>query len=351
MLKFDLRRNPKVWMGILTVSIALNSAPASAGGFGDFLRRLFHPSMPETPQSSVPVEERSTFYVPPQPEKPEVVSQPEIQAAPAIPVTSDSSFQVPGTVPENARWLAVSAQKDGKEVLFANISATPGAPLPTVYLTDGPGIYSIVMYQSDGIRVTDKKITSFKVLQVKNEDTRDNQFLLPSLSVQSDAPEIVELAHQITQGLVTDREKAHAIFLWVATHISYDTEGVKDRSYTSRSLDALTVLQSRLTVCEGYSNLYAALLRAVGIRSKVIIGKAFGQGRPSDVSPEQVCQKDDPHWYGHGWNEVYVDNRWILVDTTFAAQYNTAPGLMNENFDRDEEGFSYAHQKCQDAGR
>jgi transglutaminase-like putative cysteine protease len=334
-------------MAILTASIALNGTPAFAGGLGDFFYRLFHSVMPQ---------ENSRYRPSPVPSPSLSPSLPtplsNESTAPSIPVTSDSSYQVPGTVPENARWLAVSAKKDGKEVSFTYISATPGAPLPTVHLSDGPGIYTVTLYKSGGIRVTDEQVRSFKTIQVQNEDTRDHQNLLPSLAVQSDAPEIVALAQQLTEGLQTDREKAYAIFHWIAKTIEYDEVGQKDKSYTAKSLDALTVLQSKLTVCEGYSNLYAALLRAVGIRSKVIIGKAFTHGRPSDVSPAQVCEKDDEsRWYGHAWNAVYVDNRWILVDSTLAALYNGAEGTINDNFDRKEDEFSYSHQKCEESGR
>jgi transglutaminase-like putative cysteine protease len=279
------------------------------------------------------------------------------EVVPSIAVTQDSSFQVPGTVPSNARWLAVAASKDGREVLYSYISASPGAPLPTVYLSDGPGVYTITMYQSDGIRVTDKEITSFKKLQVRNEDTSDHQFLLPSLQVQSDAPEIIELAQKLTRGKASDYEKAKAIHDWVASTLSYDNDGVRDGSYTSRSLDALTALQSKVTVCEGYSALYAALMRAAGIRTRIVSGKAFpARNVPQGVPVEQICQASTP---GHGWNEVFVNNRWISVDTTFDSGYTsngTSAGFVHfepkefKYFDGNVSDFAETHVRCEVLG-
>ncbi|MFL5815726.1 MAG: transglutaminase domain-containing protein [Bdellovibrionia bacterium] len=279
------------------------------------------------------------------------------EVVPSIAVTHDSSFQLPGTVPSNARWLAVAASKEGKEVLYSYISAAPGAPLPTIYLSDGPGVYTVTVYQSDGVRVTDKAITSFKKLQVRNDDTQDHQYLLPSLQVQSDAPEIVELAQKLTRGKASDYEKARAIHDWVASTLSYDEDGVLDKSYTSRSLDALTALQSKVTVCEGYSALYAAIARAAGIRTRIVTGKAYPRrNAPAGASDEQICQANTP---GHGWNEVFVNNRWISVDTTFDSGYSS--GRTNadfvhfepkeyRHFDGNVSDFAETHLRCEVMG-
>jgi transglutaminase-like putative cysteine protease len=307
------QQNRKAWLGILSLSLALSGLPALAA----------------------------------------------TEVATPMAMTQDSSFQVPGTVPANARWLAVAASKDGREVLFSYVSAKPGASLPVVYLSDGPGIYTITVYQSDGIRVTDKdhKISSFKQLQVKNEDPRDHQYLLPSLQVQSDAPEIIELAQSITRGKESDDEKAKAIHDWVATTLSYDEDGVRDGSYTSRSLDALTALQSKVTVCEGYSSLYAALMRAVGIPTRIVSGKAFPRrNAPQGASHEQICKADTA---SHGWNEVFVNGRWISVDTTFDSGYSsngTGAGFVHfepqeyKYFDGSDSDFAETHVRCEVMG-
>jgi hypothetical protein len=111
-----------------------------------------------------------------------------------------------------------------------------------------------------------------------------------------------KLAKRITNGLTTDYEKALAIHSWVADNIYYDyplmrshedENAPKPEKSASTPLD---VLELGRTVCNGYSRLTASLLRSIGIPARYVTGN----GIP-----------------GHAWNEVFADNRWILVDTTW----------------------------------
>ncbi len=98
----------------------------------------------------------------------------------------------------------------------------------------------------------------------------------------------------------TDRYKiVRAIHDWVAANIAYDVRGAK--TLRPGPTDALSTLARGESVCMGYSNLMAALLRAAGFRVWVLIGNA-------DNGITIVR---------HAWNEVEVDGRVVAIDVTW----------------------------------
>ena len=137
-------------------------------------------------------------------------------------------------------------------------------------------------------------------------------YLTPSTRIQSDNPEIVRFASQITAGLAGSYSKAMAIHDWVCDNIYYNYDEYYMRTPYG-DFSALGVLKSRTGVCEGYANITAALMRAAGIPAKLIGGYALGLSTneiwPADIRSNMAIN--------HVWNEVYVDGRWIILDTTW----------------------------------
>lgn len=126
-----------------------------------------------------------------------------------------------------------------------------------------------------------------------------------------DSPEVSNLALEITKDAATDQEKLFAIYDWITRNISYDvdtyTQIVKQKKILPNPLDLISTsntLKRRIAVAEGYSLLTAALLRAVNIPTVVVIGYALKDGTAQGV---------------HTWNEAYLDDRWINLDTTWDA--------------------------------
>jgi transglutaminase-like putative cysteine protease len=141
--------------------------------------------------------------------------------------------------------------------------------------------------------------------------------LQPSSQVESNNPQIVALAQKITAGISDDRAKAQAIHDWIIgqSGIVYDEQGLKNGTYVNVQ-DAVTVLNQKLAVCAGFSDLNAALLRAAGIPAKVVYGQYVGS-QQNGMSPEQICAMTNlTDGSAHGWNEVYVDGHWINEDIT-----------------------------------
>lgn len=290
----------------------------------------------------------------------EQAPRPRVAQTPSVPVTTDSSVSISGVIPEGARWLYVMIQKDGEKALQDITPTSGGSSIPVIYLHQGPGKYHVWLYVSKSTDKTVNAYENFSSAVVRNEDTRDNAFLLPSANIQSDDPEIAALSAQITRGLSTDRDKALAIHDWLTREITYDSKGVRTGDYVTRPQDARGVLYSKLAVCDGFSNLFAALSRAAGIQARVITGP-LGIPSPS-LSREQLCDYTRPGTIGalHAWNEVYVDNRWVTLDATLdTGSTNTKivsgqPDLVrwirtpdnHQLFDPSPSLFERNHTKC-----
>lgn len=110
--------------------------------------------------------------------------------------------------------------------------------------------------------------------------------------------EIKALADKLTAGKKTELEKADAICQWVATHIYYNNPAANSSDLEMRFHESDTeVYESRLAVCEGYSNLTISLMRAAGLKCYNESGRA-NNGL-------------------HGWNVAYLDGKWVVIDNTW----------------------------------
>lgn len=133
---------------------------------------------------------------------------------------------------------------------------------------------------------------------------------------------ILKQAKSIVSGITDDYEKVKAIQSWVYANIDYDWAAFYGTA-SLRYLSADDVLTGKITVCEGYANLTVALMQAAGFPAKKITGTANGVNG----------------WGGHAWTEVYVDNRWVFMDSTWGDNYFDMP-LIQYSIDhhRDDRG-------------
>ncbi|UCG61309.1 MAG: transglutaminase domain-containing protein [Candidatus Zixiibacteriota bacterium] len=121
------------------------------------------------------------------------------------------------------------------------------------------------------------------------------EYLQPADLIESDAPELVEKARELTEGAEDSWEAMMRLSQWVSDEISYDIPG---------GGTALNTYKLRMGECGSHSNLLAAFCRAVGIPARVIFGCLYV-----------------PNYGGtfgqHAWNEVFMgEHGWIPVDAT-----------------------------------
>ncbi len=149
-----------------------------------------------------------------------------------------------------------------------------------------------------------------------------------------------KLAQEITQGASGDLQKAQAVHDWVAKHIRYDVPML--RSGQLRSVTPEEVLDTRKGVCSGYATLTKALFDALGMEAKVTSGWA----RHNDETWEDLLRRASPTG-NHAWNEVLVDGRWLVMDTTWDAGYVEGdtfhPRVSQIYFDPEPSVFARDH--------
>ena len=174
-----------------------------------------------------------------------------------------------------------------------------------------------------------------------------NTYLKAEIGIQSDNKDIIELADNITNGIENDYEKALAIHDWVAQNIYYDMDSYRNGAYRNTQGGASGALMSRKAVCQGYAELTAALIRAVNIPCKFVTGYALGISEEGNWTKNNINVMES----NHAWNEVYVNNRWMIIDTTWDSPNVYENGQLKKDdniswkyFDPTVELFSTTHK-------
>ncbi len=132
-------------------------------------------------------------------------------------------------------------------------------------------------------------------------------------SLNSDYDELNAKAKEITAGLSSDEEKARTINDWVADNVYYDFDAYYHGSGNWPSPYAPTVFSTGRAVCVGYSNLMAAMCRAVGVPVRLV----RGAGMTSEYTDEQHIKMYENRSSNHEWVEVYFNGKWNMCDPTW----------------------------------
>ena len=107
---------------------------------------------------------------------------------------------------------------------------------------------------------------------------------------------------QLTTGITDPTKKINASYDFIVKNVTYNYDKINGLTseYTPNPDETLKVLNG---ICYDYSSLFAAMKRSEGIPIKLV----KGYNKYTDVY--------------HAWNEVYINGKWVVVDTTFDAVY------------------------------
>ena len=120
---------------------------------------------------------------------------------------------------------------------------------------------------------------------------------------------VAALAATLTGPARGEREKARAIYCWIATNIGYASKEALPDAQSDSSAEA--VLKRGTAVCAGFSDLFTALAHAAGLEAESINGYAKGVGYRAGGRISGPTN--------HAWNAVKIDGEWRLVDCTWGA--------------------------------
>jgi transglutaminase-like putative cysteine protease len=247
---------------------------------------------------------------------------------------TDLTYTIKGSIDPSAPdadktdVVFVTTKKDDLEAVYA-IPVKDYKFDGQFYLRFGPGKYDVAVMAPDFVMTNGfvQHFTGVAGFTVENTNTKDQRYTLPSRGIQSDAPEIKSLAAQLTKNKKSQKEKALAIYQYVAKNVSYDVDKLNNRTFEFDD-SALKTLAEKKGVCQDFAYLTIALLRASGMEAQMVTGYA-GQN--------------------HGWVETKVDGRWLTMDPTWGSGYlqnnKFVPKFTMEYFDPNPAEFKKTHIK------
>ncbi len=180
------------------------------------------------------------------------------------------------------------------------------------------------------------------------KDKSISEALKTTTSIQADNANVKSIAKQLTDGLDNDYDKVLALHDWVCSYLYYDEDSLK--SDTAPSYLPTDMLRSGRAVCQGYATMMASLCRSIGIPCNVVYGHSLGDAG-ADTSARWTAETSATEKQNHAWNEVYVDGRWMIVDTTWDCRNKIIDGekvtegeTSHMYFDANIQFFSNNHK-------
>ena len=138
-----------------------------------------------------------------------------------------------------------------------------------------------------------------------------------------------QLATYLTQPFKDERLKAWALYVWMATNLTYDHDYYTPAKRHLIRFNPLEVLLYRKSICQGYANLYCELAQKAHLRAVVATGWFKGTvpgSRPRD----------------HAWNLVKINGQWENLDVLcYDPLYPTYDFLLEPN---EFQGTHYAER-------
>jgi putative cell wall-binding protein len=154
--------------------------------------------------------------------------------------------------------------------------------------------------------------------------------------IESDNLMIKTKAEQVTAGETNNYMKAKKIFDFVNMYMTYD--------YSEANKGAVNALTTAKGVCEDYSDLMVAMLRAEGIPSR----SAYGYWLNSD---EIASGSSDITSFRHSWVEFYLpEYGWIFAEPTVDYKVNGQKVPADNYFANYKDGGHFVQTYTDDGG-
>lgn len=185
-------------------------------------------------------------------------------------------------------------------------------------LSDGSGIYSVGVYEN--VSGNSYSTAFFYCMEAALKD-EFAPFLLPNKYVDFTSDSLVAAtAAQITADSESALEEINAIYEYTISNISYDYE-LAESVQSGYVPDVDAVLESGKGICFDYAALMTAMLRSVGIPTKLVVGYT------GDLYHAWI----NTYTEESGWVEasIYFDgSQWKLMDPTFAANAGSRQDIL-----------------------
>lgn len=192
---------------------------------------------------------------------------------------------------EKIKGMRIMVEKDGEKYFYSLNNTEEIIPLQL-----GKGMYIVKVMQN--ISGNKYKVVGKKDINIIKDDVKEI-YLASSQPVYWEGKDnTIELAQKLTKDKTTDKERIETIYNYIVENTKYDynkIDGLPD-DYVPEIEE---ILKDKKGICYDYSSLFAGMLRSQGIPTKLVKG-----------------YKNDLKGY-HAWNEVLLDGKWVVIDTTY----------------------------------
>ena len=163
----------------------------------------------------------------------------------------------------------------------------------------GNGTYTVGVYE----QIEDTKYAQVSETTVNLKLDDSSMVYLNSIQLidWGEKMNTVTLAKELTKNKKNDPDKVEVCYQYMVQQFSYDYVKMKNVEYDYIPVID-DVLKKKLGICYDYAAVFASMLRSQGIKCKLIMGYT------TNVKEY------------HAWNEVFINDKWVVVDTTYDSQ-------------------------------
>jgi transglutaminase-like putative cysteine protease len=185
----------------------------------------------------------------------------------------------------------------------------------------GNGAYQVGVYE----QIEDTKYSQVAITTVNlSLDDNSKVFLTSNQLINwGDKMNTVTLAKELTKSKKTEAEKIEVCYQYMVQQFSYDFVKMKNLEYDYIPVID-DVLKKKLGICYDYSAVFASMLRSQGIKCKLIMGYT------TNVKEY------------HAWNDVYVNDKWVVVDSTYDSQMYT--NRVKYKFEKSRKDYKESYE-------
>lgn len=116
------------------------------------------------------------------------------------------------------------------------------------------------------------------------------------------------ISKYVCSNFTSQKDKARAIFVWIANNIQYDIENIFAINFYQNSNEAVSeVLKSRKGVCMHFAELFNDIAKKSGLKSFII--------------PGYTKQNGFVDYIPHAWCTASIDSTWYLFDPTWGSGF------------------------------
>lgn len=156
-----------------------------------------------------------------------------------------------------------------------------------------------------------ESISGFPLTNIPETETI---YLKATSMVQSEDKEIALISRKLTANTVTEYDAVSSVLNWVSDNIKY--------TYNPPQYDAVYTLKTGRGNCQNFAHMVMALLRAVGIPSRIVGGITLKRQWKVPVENGYLIQ--DMGEGGHAWIEVFFpDLGWLSYDPQQSKQFTS----------------------------